>query len=187
MTLALFVVPLGFDTLAVAIALGVRGTAPLRPALVFALFEALMPLIGLVLGRVAGARFATPAAVVGGLVLLAVAASVFKEALENEDEAASLSFGSLRTAVLAGLGISMDELAVGFPMGTSGLPVPQTIAAIALQAFVVTYAGIALGARIGAAFGRRASRGAGFIAAGAFALLGLYLIAQRLLPALPEV
>jgi len=34
-----FVIPLGFDTLAVAIALGLRGIGPFRPALVFAAFE----------------------------------------------------------------------------------------------------------------------------------------------------
>ena len=182
--IAAFVIPLGFDTLAVAIALGLRGVSPLWPALVFAFFEAVMPLLGLLLGHFVGARFETPAVVAGGIVLLAVAAYIFKEAME-EDEAENLSFSSLRNAMLAGLGISMDELAIGFPMGTSGLPIPGTIAAIAVQAFIVTLAGIIAGTRIGTALGRSASRGAGVIAAIAFALLGIYLIAQRFIPGLP--
>ncbi len=177
---AVFVIPLGFDTLAVAIALGLRGQNPLRPALAFAFFEAVMPLIGLILGHFIGARFETPATVAGGIVLLAVAAYILKEALESEDDTANLSFSSLRNAMLAGLGISMDELAIGFPMGTSGLPIATTITSIALQAFVVTYLGIVVGHRIGAAFGRRAARAAGFVAAGAFALLAIYLIVQAL-------
>ncbi len=177
---AVFVIPLGFDTLAVAIALGLRGQNPLRPALAFAFFEAVMPLIGLILGHFIGARFETPATVAGGIVLLAVAAYILKEALESEDDTANLSFSSLRNAMLAGLGISMDELAIGFPMGTSGLPIATTITSIALQAFVVTYLGIVVGHRIGAAFGRRAVRAAGFVAAGAFALLAIYLIVQAL-------
>jgi hypothetical protein len=49
--IAAFVVPLGFDTLAVAIALGLRGLGPLRAALAFAFFEAVMPLVGLLLGH----------------------------------------------------------------------------------------------------------------------------------------
>ena len=183
--IAAFVVPLGFDTLAVAIALGLRGIGPLRPALAFAFFEAVMPLLGLILGHFAGARFATPAVVAGGIVLLLVAAYMLREALEAEDESANVSFSSFRGAMLAGFGISMDELAIGFPMGTSGLPIPETIAAIAAQAFAVTFAGIVLGKRIGEAFGKRTSKVASLLAASAFALLGVYLIAQRFVPGLP--
>jgi manganese efflux pump family protein len=135
-----------------------------------------MPIIGLWLGRAIGARFETLAAIAGGLILLAVAGHILKEVREEESDTAELSFSTMRTAVLAGLGISMDELAVGFPMGTSGLPVPETIAAIALQAFVVTWAGVLAGGRLGAALGRRTSRFAGLVAATAFAALGLYLI-----------
>jgi putative Mn2+ efflux pump MntP len=184
--IAAFVVPLGFDTLAVAVALGLHGLRPLRPALTFTFFEAVMPLIGLLLGRAVGARFETPAVVLGGIVLLAVALYILKEALEENDETGNLSFTSLRTAILAGFGISMDELAIGFPMGTSGLPIRETIGAIAAQAFIVTYLGIVAGTRLGETFGRRTSRIAGLIAAAAFALLGAYLIAQRFLR-LPQI
>jgi len=185
--IAVFVVPLGFDTLAVAVVLGLRGLAPLRPALTFALFEAVMPLVGLVLGHAVGVRFEKPAVVLGGIVLLAVASYMLKEALEEKDEAENLSFSSLRTAALAGFGISMDELAIGFPMGTTGLPVAETIGAIAVQAFIVTYVGIVAGVHFGQAMGKRTSRVAGLIAAGAFALLGMYLIIERFVPALPAV
>lgn len=185
MKIAAFVLPLGFDTLAVAIALGLRGLSPLRPALAFAVFEAAMPLVGLLLGRFVGARFETPAVIAGGVVLLCVAAYMLKEASEDKDEAENLSFSSLRSAMLAGFGISMDELAIGFPMGTSGLPIPETIAAIAAQTLAVTFGGIILGRRIGEAFGKRTSKLASFVAAAAFALLGTYLIAQRLIPGLP--
>ena len=185
--IAAFVVPLGIDTFAVAVALGIRDMGPLRPALVFAVFEAVMPLVGLLLGRVVGARFETAAVVAGGIVLIAVAFYMFKEALEVENEAENMSFASLRTAAFAGFGISMDELAIGFPMGTSGLPIPETIGAIAIQTFIVTYAGTVVGRRIGEALGRRTSRFAGLVAAGAFFVLGIYLIVQRLVPGLPEV
>jgi putative Mn2+ efflux pump MntP len=185
--IAAFVVPLGFDTLAVAVALGLHRIRPLRPALAFTFFEAVLPLIGLFLGRVVGARFETPAVVLGGIVLLAVALYMLKKALEDEDEAQELSFTSPRTVAAAGFGISMDELAIGFPMGTSGLPVPETIGAIAIQTFIVTYVGIFVGTRLGVTLGHRTSRVAGLVAAAAFGLLGIYLIAQRFLPGLPQV
>lgn len=184
--IAAFVIPLGFDTLAIAIALGLRGARPLPPALTFAIFEALMPLVGLIVGTIVGARFVTPAAVIGGIVLVGVALYILKESLEDEDESEGLSFSSFRAAAIAGVGISLDELAVGFPMGTSGLPIPQTLVAIALQAFVVTYGGIALGKRLGEAFGRTTSRVAGLAAAATFGALGVYLILERVVPGLPQ-
>ncbi|GAC1652950.1 MAG: manganese efflux pump MntP family protein [Vulcanimicrobiaceae bacterium] len=185
--IAAFVVPLGIDTLAVAVLLGLRGVGPLRPALVFAFFEAVMPLIGIVAGRFVGARFETPAVITGGVVLIGVAAYMLKEKLEDSEEADNLSFDSWRVAMLAGFGVCMDELAIGFPMGTSGLPIPQTLGAIAVQTFIVTFAGCLAGRRVGESLGRRTARVAGFVAAGAFALLGGYLIVQRLVPGLPEV
>jgi manganese efflux pump family protein len=187
--IAVFVIPLGFDTFSVAVMLGLHGKRPFQPALTFAFFEAVMPIVGLLLGRLVGARFELPAAVFGGVALLGMAACMLREILEGEREggASKLAFTSVRTTVLAGFGISMDELAIGFPMGVSGLPIPETIAAIALQAFIVTYVGIVAGARFGAAFGRRASKLAAVVAAVAFGVLGVYLIAQRFVPGLPEI
>jgi len=179
--LVAFVVPLGFDTLAVAIALGFRGLGPWRPALVFAAFETVMPIVGIVIGRFVGERFAMPAEVVGGLVLIAVAVHAFRESFAVRDEAAGMSFGSLRAAAIAGVGISMDELAVGFPLGAARLPIAQVLIAIGVQTFFVTAGGIMLGNRIGERLGRRASRYAGFAAAVAFCAVGLWLIAEALI------
>jgi len=61
-----FSLPLGLDTLAIAIALGLQGQRPLRPALLFVVFETTMPLIGVAIGRVVGLWFETPAVYVGG-------------------------------------------------------------------------------------------------------------------------
>jgi manganese efflux pump family protein len=185
--LAAFVVPLGFDTLAVAVLLGLGRAAPLRPALTFGVFEAVMPLVGLILGRIVGPRSTTLAVVLGGLVLIGVAIHVLREAIEGGEEVEGLSFGNFRLAAAAGLGVSMDELTVGFPMGTSGLPIPETLATIGAQAFAVTFLGVLFGRRVNAGLGRTASRAAGFIAAAAFGLLGVYLIIQRFVPGLPEI
>ncbi|MDQ6933119.1 MAG: manganese efflux pump MntP family protein [Candidatus Eremiobacteraeota bacterium] len=175
-----FVMPLGFDTLAVAIALGLRGMDPLRPAIVFAVFETVMPIAGILIGQIAGIRFTVPAQVVGGLALIGVAIHSFREASLNEDESGSLSFGSIRAAAAAGIGISMDELVVGFPMGTAHLPISTLLGAIGTQAFVVSAGGILIGRRIGEVLGRRAWRFSGIAAGMAFSAVGLWLIVEAL-------
>ncbi len=177
----IFVVPLGFDTLAIAIALGFRNMRPIRPAILFAIFEMVMPLVGLLLGHVVGARFALIAALVGGIILIGLGLHAFREAAEEGAEASQLSFDSLRAAIVAGIAISTDELAIGFPMGASGLPIGAVIMAIGIQTFAVTIVGIVLGARIGEAIGRRAIRLSGTIAGLAFTGVGIWLIAEPFL------
>ena len=91
-----------------------------------------------------------------------------------------LSLESVRGILLAGLGISTDEIAVGFPLGALGLPIVAVLAAIAVQAFFATVIGILTGRRIGTALGRRTSRIAGLAAGVAFLLLGSYLLVERI-------
>jgi len=178
--IATFVIPLGFDTFAVAVALGLRGLDPLRPALLFALFETTMPLIGIAVGRYVGLRFGTLAVYIGAIILIGIGIHVLRETLERDNETSSLSFESVRGILLAGLGISTDEIAIGFPLGALGLPIAAVLAAIAVQAFFATAAGILIGRRIGTVVGRRASRIAGIAAGVAFLLLGSYLLLERI-------
>ncbi|MBC5828424.1 MAG: manganese efflux pump [Candidatus Eremiobacteraeota bacterium] len=172
--------PLGLDTMALSIALGLRNVRPWRPALVFAVFEGAMPIIGIGLARSFGLRFGLAAGLIGGLILVGVGIYAVREALADGEEAERLAFGSLRSSLLAGLAISTDEVAIGFPLGASGLPVGLVLALISLQAFVVTVLGISIGGRIGATVGGRASRGCGIAAGVAFVLLGLWLGAEAL-------
>jgi putative Mn2+ efflux pump MntP len=178
--IAVFVLPLGLDTLAIAIALGLQGHRPLRPALLFVIFETTMPLIGIVIGRVVGLWFETPAAYLGGLILLAVGFHMVREARHRKNEIQRFALDSLRRIILAGLGISMDEIAIGFPLGALCLPIIAVVGAIAIQTFFVTVGGILVGRKINKTLGMQTSRLAGLAAGVAFLLLGSYLILERL-------
>jgi putative Mn2+ efflux pump MntP len=174
-----FVLPLGLDTLAIAIALGLRGFRPWRPALLFTAFETLMPVFGIALARVVGRRFETATVVIGGMLLIAVGVHAVYEAFHGEDEADRVSFGSLRAIFLAGVAISTDELAAGFPLGVSGLPIGLVLLVIAVQTFLITTLGVTVGNRVRSGVARGASRYAGIAAGIVFALVGAWLIAER--------
>ena len=139
-----------------------------------------MPLFGIALGRFAGTRFASGTQFLGGVVLLAVAVHALREAFDDDDDAAGLAFGTLRGACAAGLAISTDELAVGFPIGAVGVALGPMLATIGAQTLLVTLGGIAIGRRIGAVVGSRAARYAGIGAALSFALVGIGLIVDTL-------
>jgi manganese efflux pump family protein len=175
-----FVLPLGLDTLAIAIALGLQGQSPLRPAILFVVFETTMPLVGIVIGRVVGLWFETPAAYLGELILLAVGFHTVREARHDKNEVQRLALDSLRGIILAGLGISMDEIAIGFSVGALHLPIVAVLGAIAIQTFLVTVGGILVGRKINQKLGMQTSRLAGLAAGAAFLLLGSYLILERL-------
>ena len=175
-----FVLPLGVDSFAVAAAIGAARPAGiamrLRVSLIFVIFEAGMPLIGLAAGgglaRVIGttADYLAGAAVIGVGVWMLVSG-------DDEDTAERMS-GTRGLAVIAlGLSISMDELAIGFGLGLVRLPVVPVIVAIAVQALVASQLGLALGAVVGERFRERAEQAAAL----ALILLGGYLIAERAL------
>lgn len=176
---AAFVLPLGLDTLAIAIALGMRGTPLVRAAVTFAVFEALMPLAGLALGGIVPREWETAATVAGGAVLALVGLHVVRESSELDEEVERLSFVSVRLALLAGLAVSMDELAIGFPLRFSHLPVLVVLLAIGAQAFAVTLLGIAFGRRLGERFAANTGR----VAGAAFVGVGAWIALEALHPA----
>lgn len=171
-----FIAPLALDTFALAIALGLRAVKPLRPAVVCAIFEGGMPAIGIFLARVVAARYIDVALYLGAAILIVVGIHTWREAAEDEDEAERVTFDSLPSMIAAGFAISVDELAVGFPIGAARLPISTMLPAIAVQAFIVAYVGVLFGRRIG----QRAARTAGLCAGAAFIVLGLWLVIEHL-------
>ncbi len=87
----------------------------------------------------------------------------------------------MRASFVAGFAISTDELAIGFPLGASGLAIATVLIAIAVQTLFVTALGVTVGNRVGSALGRRASRYAGIAAGIAFSAVGLWLILEVVL------
>jgi putative Mn2+ efflux pump MntP len=176
-----FVLPLGLDSFAVAAAIGAAQATTawqrLRISLIFVIFEGGMPLAGLGLGSALAygighiADYLAAAAVTGiGLWMLLSGDE------DEEDKAARIT--TSRGLALLGLGISisLDELAIGFSIGLTRLPVVIVIIAIAVQAFLAAQLGLATGARTAERWRERAERLAGI----ALILLGIYLIIERL-------
>jgi putative Mn2+ efflux pump MntP len=170
-----FVIPLGLDTFAVSAALGLGGLSPhqrLRVSLVFAALEGLTPAVGLLVGSALGRSIGTAADYVAGAILIGYALFVL---LRHDDEgvnAAEMATTHGWGLVLLGLSVSLDELAVGFTLGLSRVPVIPALILIGLQAFVVSQIGIRSGARLSGRFQEGAERAAGIV----LGALGIWLI-----------
>ena len=136
-----------------------------------------MPLVGLGLGAPLGHAIGRAADYVAIGVLLALGLyTAFGR--DEHDEQRLIEFTHPRgfRAVLLGLSISMDELAIGFTLGLLRLPVGLVIALIAAQTVVVTQLGLRLGNRISA----RLREGAELLAGVALMGLGIALLVERL-------
>lgn len=176
-----FVLPLGVDSFAVAAALGAAGLTSaaqrLRVSLIFVVFEAGMPLIGLAAGggiaRLIGsvADYAAAASVIAlGAFML-----VHHEADDQEQKASRFNATRGFAIIALGISISLDEFAIGFSLGLVRLPAVPVIIAIALVALAASQLGLALGSRISNRFRQRAEQ----LAALALILLGVYLLVER--------
>ncbi|HEV2218577.1 MAG TPA: manganese efflux pump [Candidatus Dormibacteraeota bacterium] len=175
-------VPLGLDTFALATALGLAGLTGrdrLRVALVFTTFEAGMPILGFLVGRVAGDLLGQWAGYVGIAVLLVAGALLLWPSAgeEGEERRLKLLARAHGFAILVlGLSISLDELTVGFSAGLLGLSLLVTVVWVAVQAFIATQIGLRIGARLGEEIRERAE----WLAGVALIAVALVLLVLRI-------
>jgi putative Mn2+ efflux pump MntP len=175
------VLPLGLDTFAVASALGAIGVAAdrrVRISLLFTAFEAGMPLVGLGLGAPLGQAIGSAGDYLAIAVLLGFGLfTLLSSEAGEEDRFAQLAQVHGMGALLLGISISLDELAIGFALGLLRLPAGLVIVLIALQAFILTQVGLRVGGRLS----ERLREGAQRLAGTALSALGAVLLAEKLL------
>jgi putative Mn2+ efflux pump MntP len=173
---AALVVPLGLDTFGVALALGIAGLPRkhrLHLSLLFASFEAAMPVIGVALGAPLGRAIGGVADYFAAVLIVSLGVYMLMVESDDEDRLLSLTQRGALGAVALGVSISLDELAIGFSAGLLRLPIPALVIAIAAQAFLVTQIGLRLGGRVGETMREATEKlaGAALIALGAILLL----------------
>jgi manganese efflux pump family protein len=150
--LVALVIPLGLDTLGVALALGLAGLPRekrMRVSVLFAGFEAAMPLIGVALGAPLGHAIGSLADYIAAGLIVALGIYMLLSENDEQHRPLALTRRGLFGALALGVSISLDELAIGFSAGLLRLPILAMVIAIAAQAFVATQIGVRLGSRVG--------------------------------------
>ncbi len=183
LALLLLAAALGLDNLAASIGIGVggvRGATRVRVAVVFGLFEAGMPVLGLLLGHGLADSLGQVARWLGGALLIAVGlvqgahlvrarraaapeggaprvgapgiGALEVDALEAGGRARPQRIGRM---LLGGLVLSGDNLAAGFALGAYHTNLALAAVVFGVVSVAMSLAGLELGARIGAATGDR--------------------------------
>lgn len=157
--LILVALSLGLSNFAAAIGIGISGARPrtrLRVGIIFGLFEAGMPIAGLALGRGLAGGLGGAARWVSAGLLIATGAWAVLQAVTNDGDSwpAAGDYGTGRL-VVAGLVLSIDNLAVGFALGEFHVSLAVAAAVIGGVSAALSLLGLELGARIGAQAGSR--------------------------------
>ena len=176
--LLLVAVALGMSNLAAAIGIGLSGVGRVvrvRVAVVFGVFEAGMPLLGLLLGHSVAARLGRGAQWLGGGLLILVGIYGLVQAWRARGAAAggpgqssaaaggpgqsseevSVREWRLGRIVVSGLALSVDNLAAGFALGAYHVSFGLAATLIGAVSVGMSLAGLELGARLGSAIGAR--------------------------------
>jgi putative Mn2+ efflux pump MntP len=176
LTLLLVAGSVGADNFAAAIAIGLAGVdrqVRLRIAVVFGLFEAGMPVLGLVVGRSLSGSLGSRAHLVGGGLLIAVGLQMGISAVRSDADAPPALAGAplARLTVLAA-GLSIDNLVIGFALGTHGTPLVLSVIVIGVVSVGLSLLGLELGSRLGADVGHRS----GLLGAGVLIAVGAAIL-----------
>jgi putative Mn2+ efflux pump MntP len=154
LTLLLVAGSVGLDNFAAAVAIGLAGVdrrLRLRIAIVFGLFEAGMPVIGLLAGRGLARTLGSEAHLVGGGLLILVGVHAGVEAIRggDDDEVAALPSASLRRLFVLAAALSIDNLVIGFALGAHHSPIVLAIVVIGVVSIGLSLVGLELGSRLG--------------------------------------
>ncbi|HTX58070.1 MAG TPA: manganese efflux pump, partial [Verrucomicrobiae bacterium] len=131
----------------------------------FATAEVCMNLLGAGLGVLAGRAVGGAAGYVGFAVLILLGAYMMLESREAARESSRFDLSSGWGLFLGSLTISLDSLGVGFSILYVGVPMPVSLAAIAVVSVCATACGLAIGGRLGRFADRYAAFSGGLLLA----------------------
>lgn len=184
--LLLVAASVGLSNFAAAISIGTTGVdarTRLRVGLVFGVFETGMPVVGLLLGNRFAGQLGHSGRWIGGALLIAVGLyALVKSILQARSSAQAQSAqaqqaqpvppqpvppqsappGGLRL-VITGFALSIDNLVIGFALGTYQIAILPGVIIIGAVSVVLSLLGLELGARIGRWAGQRGEQLGGLI------------------------
>ncbi len=181
-TIALISVGLAADAFAVSLTSGllikrIKLNKALKIALFFGVFQAIMPLIGWVIGLGFRALIAAISHWVAFLLLAALGIKMIHEALSESDTEA---FNPLDNYTLLGLAIatSIDALAAGFGLSLINVPLLIIVTSIGFVTWFLSFIGVFIGHYFGHLLQDKAQVMGGVILMG----IGTYILLENMIP-----
>lgn len=163
--LLLVAVSVGLSNFAAAIGIGTGGVdsrTRLRVGLIFGLYEAGMPVAGLLAGQQLASALGSATRWVGGALLIALGLYGLVQSIRPAGDSEARSAAGSRL-LISGFALSIDNLVIGIALGTYQVAVLTGAVVIGLISVGMSLAGLELGARIGRWSGPRSEQIGGLI------------------------
>ena len=175
-------VALSMDAFAVAVCKGlsmrkVNYTHAAVIALYFGGFQALMPFLGWLGGSFARSHIEKFDHWIAFGLLLFIGGNMIREALSGDEEEAAEEFRlDHKELLLMAIATSIDALAVGIAMAMDDVNIGQAVGVIGCTTFVLSFAGVAIGNKIGEKFQSKAEIAGGTV----LVLIGVKILLEHL-------
>lgn len=161
LAILLVAVSVGLDNFAAAIGIGLTGIdAKLRVqvAIVFGIFEGGMPILGLLIGRSLTHVLGGHAHAIGGSILAltglyGIVVAVRERRAGHRSRPGASGDGGIGHLIVVGAALSIDNLIVGFALGTYHVSLALAALVIAAVSVLMSLVGLELGSRLGARLG----------------------------------
>jgi len=162
---------LGLSNFAAAIGIGLaerRRFVRLRVAVLFGLFEAGMPLLGLVLGRVLAEQVQIDGRYLGAALLAIVGAYTLISAMRARRGSSPRAENALGLPALtaSSAALSIDNLVAGLALGVYRVPLVAAVLVIGAVSVAMALVGLELGSRLGGRLEKYSGEIAGLVLIG---------------------
>jgi manganese efflux pump family protein len=152
--LILIGISVGLGNFAASVAIGLSGVDKklrLKIGLVFGLFETGMPIIGLFLGKQLSNTLGNHANLIGGGLLILTGLYEIRASYQykKEEDTEVVSFKNNAKLPMAGLALSIDNLIIGFSLGTHKEPLLLSAFVLGATSVALSLIGLELGKRLG--------------------------------------
>jgi len=160
LALLLVAVSLGLSNFAASVGIGasgIDGRTRVRVGVIFGIFETGMPILGLLLGRSLANTLGHAAHWIGAALLIATGIYAVMQAIRGQDGEAPATPAGQGTGrlLVTGAALSIDNLAVGFALGTFHINLAAAAVVIGVVSVTMSLLGLELGSRLGTRTGDR--------------------------------
>jgi putative Mn2+ efflux pump MntP len=179
--LLLVAASLGLSNFAASVGIGVSGVdarTRLRVGIIFGAFETAMPILGLLAGRGVADTLGRAAHWIGAVLLIATGAYALLQAIrgQHQPEGQDEHGPPVGRLLITGLALSIDNLAVGFALGTYHVSLPVAAIVIGAVSVAMSLIGLELGRHLGARAGERGEILGGLVLIGVGAAIAAGLL-----------
>jgi putative Mn2+ efflux pump MntP len=183
--LILVAISVGLSNLAASVGIGVGGVdrrTRLRVGIIFGLFEAAMPVVGLLIGRGLAGGLGRAADWLAAVLLILVGGAGIVGGIRARTSATSRASSVGRAAnqdqpgviqlVVSGFALSLDNVVAGFALGSYQVGVLAGVVVFGVVSAAMSLAGLEFGARIGSRAGQAGRIIGGVLVAGVGVAIG---------------